>query len=234
VARGPSVAVARGCAVREGGDAGRGGCTRPHQSKFARPARWVSPRRQEWMRWQQGQVQGRRGEVGRLADCLPRWHAVARLRRYCEARWHCFGRGDGGPPAVVECARPRGPGAGRRPWWYAHGRAIPVRQPSLPDVRRVGAGLWSGPVRVASPVGGAQGTPEEARPAWVTLPENQVLRRFGPPAPYLPPLSSSQWCLVRASARRWGLVGTSLSAYWPLFVGLRRVLLHYDTYGRKD
>ena len=132
MARGPSVAVARGCAVREGGDSGRGGCTRPHQSKFARPARWVSPRRQEWMRWQQGQVQGRRGEVGRLADCLPRWHAVARLRRYCEARWHCFGRGDGGPPAVVECARPRGPGAGRRPWWCAHGRAIPVRQLSCP------------------------------------------------------------------------------------------------------
>ena len=113
-------------------------------------------------------------------------------------------------------------------------------------VARVGWALCAGPARVASPVGGAswlgepgqwgacaclvmgrgfwQGTPEEAHPAGVTLPENQVLRRFGPPAPYLPPLSSSQWCLVRASARRWGLVGTSLSAYWPLFAGLCRVL----------
>ena len=170
----------------------------------------------------------------------------------------------------------------RRPWWSARGRAVLGRDAGRGGVRtavrsrfvsfparcqacwrrfvtRVGWALCAGPVRVASPVGGAswlgepgrwgacaclvmgrgfwQGTPEEARPAWVTLPENQVLRRFGPPAPCLPPLLSSRWHLVRASlfaSSRWDLDGTSLSACWPLFAGLCRVLLHYDAYRRKD
>ena len=136
-------------------------------------------------------------------------------------------RSGSGTPAVVVCTRPRDPGSS----------AFPARCQACwrRIVARVGRALCAGPVRVASPVGGAswlgepgrwcaclvmgrgfwQGTPEEARPAWVALPENKVLRRFGPPAPCFPPLLFSRWHLVRASlfaGSRWNLVGASLSA----------------------
>ena len=186
------------------------------------------------MRWRWGQVQERHGgwADGGLPDAVARGGTLKAMLRGEVLFW------------------------GRRLW--ITGRGFPARCQAFwrRFVARVGWALCASPARVASPVGGAswlgepglwgtcaclvmgrgfwQGTPEEAHPAWVTLPENQVLRRFGPPAPYLPPLSSSQWCLVRASARRWGLVGTSLSAYWPLFAGLCRVLSHCDTYRRND